>query len=164
MGGLRSALYFLINDMYILINKQPVDVFRIKDITGIIPLDMKRYRSAVARLEYPTFKCLVNGEIKEKYKVEANIATKIICYIVRDIRGMRITDDNVELPLEYTASEMMDPNYENKIYGYYFCIKPEDKNIICSKIYKTMEEAEKKLKDILELINTIRDVIAEVEI
>ena len=150
--------------MYILINKQPVDVFRINDITGIIPLDMKRYRSAVARLEYPTFKCLVNGEIKEKYKVEANIATKIICYIVRDIRGMRITDDNVELPLEYTASEMMDPNYENKIYGYYFCIKPEDKKIICSKIYKTLEEAEKKLKDLLELINTIRDVIAEVEI
>ena len=150
--------------MYILINKQPVDVFKIEDITGVIPLNMKRYRAAVARLENPTFKCLVDGDIQEKYKKEAKVALRIIRYMLTDIRGIKITERNENLPIEYTPNEMMCPGYENKIYGYYFCIRPEGKNIICSKIYENLGEAEKKLKDVLGLINTIRDVIAEVEI
>lgn len=150
--------------MYILINKQPIDVFKIEDVSGVIPLNMKRYRAAVARLNYPTFKCLVGKDIQDEYKKETDVALKIIRYMIVNIRGIRITDKNEDLPIGYTDEEMIDPNYENKIYGYYFCIKPEGKNIICSKIYENQGEAEQKLKDLLGLINTIRDVIAEVEI
>ena len=151
--------------MYILVNKVPVDVFKIKDISGIIDLNMKKFRTAVSYLEYPNFENFRNRCIRSEEKRSINAVINIINYMINDIRKGNVDTMTGDIPTDYTVEEKMLLCPQDKVYGYYFCIELEkDKDYICSKIYRTKAEAEKVLKDFLELINTVRCIVSEINI
>lgn len=145
--------------MYILVNKKPVDVFKIDAVSSVIPLDMKRYRAAVNYLEDPTFEGFRKMKIKADTKKSQNIVKNIIEYMINDVRCGDCKTMTGYIPTKFSD------DYEKKNLGYYFCISPgKDENYICSRIYKTEAEAEKNLKDFLELINTVRSIVSEITI
>jgi hypothetical protein len=145
--------------MYILVNRKPVDVFKIEIISEVIPLTRKKYRAAINYLEESTFEALRKRKIESEHKKSIEIVMKIIKYVVNDIIGGNCETMTGHIPIE------IEPLDDKKVYGYYFCIVPgKDEDWICSKIYKTQEEAEKSLKDFLELVNTVRCIVSEINI
>ncbi len=145
--------------MYILVNKKPVDVFKIDAVSSVIPLDMKRYRAAVNYLEDPTFEGFRKMKIQSDKKKSQDIVKNIIKYMINDVRHGDYKTMTGYIPTKFSD------DYEKKNLGYYFCISPgKDEDYICSRIYKTEAEAEKNLKDFLELINTVRSIVSEITI
>ena len=146
--------------MYILVNRKPVDVFKIETISEVIFLTRKKYRTAINYLEENTFEALRKRKIESEHKKSIEIVTKIIKYMVNDVIGGNCETMTGNIPIEIESLSDV-----KKVYGYYFCIVPgKDEDYICSKIYKTQEEAEKSLKDFLELVNTVRCIASEINI
>jgi len=140
----------------------PVDVFKIERVSSVIPLTNRRYRVAKSHLVESTFGNFKNLKVKSDYKSEKNIIERIIKHTLDYHRiDPDLEDNDMHLPDDFYG-------YENEtidtIYGYYFVIKIENDTFICSKVYSTEELANKNLKDLLELINTTRAIVPEIEI
>lgn len=149
--------------MYIILNRKPVDVFKIEKVSDVIPLTNKKYRAAKFRLVEPTFGNFKLLKIKSDYKLEKNVVERIIKYTLLDYHKIDpdLEDNDAYLPDDFCG-------YENEtidaVYGYYFVLTIENESYICSKVYATEELAHKNLKDLLELINTTRSIVPEITI
>lgn len=146
--------------MYILLNRKPVDVFKIERVTGVIALTNRRYRAAKSRLVESTFGNFKSLKIKSDHKLEKNVIERIIKYTL-DYHKIdpNLKDNDIHLPDDFYGYENIDT-----IYGYYFVLTVENEPYICSKVYATEELAYKNLKDLLELINTTRNIVPEITI
>ena len=165
--------------MYILINNRPVDIFRIGRITQVYSLNLNKYTDAVRTLVVPTVGSFKKRAVEKEFKTETNLIMNIIEYVVKNVFNMdinKLPDDerlNIESltnPTRQIATLATVPPIpffdHNKVVGYYFGVEPtEGAMYIASKIYPTKEEADKSLKSLLELINTIRNnLVSEIEI
>lgn len=148
--------------MYIILNKKPVDVFKIERVSSVIALTNRRYRAAKSRLVESTFGNFKSLKVKSDHKLEKNIIERIIKHTLDYHRiDPDLEDNDMNLPDNFYG-------YENEtidtIYGYYFVLNVENESYICSKVYATEELAYKNLKDLLELINTTRNIVPEITI
>lgn len=161
--------------MYILINNIPVDIFKIGRITRVYPLTIEGYDTAVNSLEIPTVEDLKSGKVKSTHRSETNIILRIIEYVIKDVYHLDISklssnqiiySEDLISRLVIPTSHLFSFNNKQMPVGYYFGVEPyEGAVFIGSKIYKTKEEADKSLKSLLELINTIRNnLVSEIEI
>lgn len=148
--------------MYIILNREPVDVFKIERVSNVIPLTNKKYCAAKFRLVEPTFGNFKLLKVKSDYKLEKNVVERIIKHTL-DYHKIDpdLEDNDAYLPDNFYG-------YENEtidtVYGYYFVLTIENESYICSKVYATEELAYKNLKDLLELINTTRSIVPEITI
>lgn len=165
--------------MYILINNRPVDIFRIGRITQVYSLTLNKYSDAVRTLVMPTVGSFKKRAVEKEFKTETNLIMNIIGYVVKNVFNIDINklpdDERLDVesltnPSRHVATLATIPPFPffdyNKVVGYYFGVEPtEGAMYIASKIYPTKEEADKSLKSLLELINTIRNnLVSEIEI
>lgn len=142
--------------MYIIINKRPVDVFRITAVSEPMEIIVPRYRTCINYLKddlYDSWEQNVESDKKELIPIMRRIfsAIKEKTEIVEMIGGDKHFKDPNEIP-EY-------------IYGWYFSINYNNREyFLVSKSYDTEEECLRAQKRLLELINTIRYTVSEVEI
>lgn len=159
--------------MYILINNIPVDIFKINRITQVYPLTLEKYDAAVLGLGIPPVDNLKKGKVDNEHKSETNIILRIIEHVLKEVYHLDISKLSSDQrifsrdlnPTSILTSPLSFRDKQTPI-GYYFGIEPyEGAMFISSKIYKTKEEADKSLKSLLELINTVRNnLISEIEI
>lgn len=163
-GLLPLSFYFLTNDMFIIINGKPLNIFSIDTVTDVIGLVKGRYGFCVNTIldqTYSNYKKNIYESNSLKYKP----ITKNILNYMEGIQNIK-SDDGIHLRNHDSLTPVgLD---EDGNYGYYFVIwttreSPEDK-FICSTIYKTKEEAEEALRHLLATINEITYSLPNIKI
>ena len=142
--------------MYIILNKRPIDVFRITAVSNPMEIQVPRYRTCLNNLEnnrYDSWERYVKDDEKPVIPVMRRIFKEISkkVKITETISGTEYFKDPIDIPEDS--------------YGWYFSINYNNREIfIVSKAYSTEEECYDAQKRLLELINTIRYTVSEVEI
>ena len=142
--------------MYIILNKRPIDVFRITAVSSPMEIIRARYRTCLDNLEntrYDSWERYVKDDERPLIPIMRRIFKEISkkVKITKTISGIEYFKDPVDIPEDS--------------YGWYFSINYNNRELyIVSKAYSTEEECCDAQKRLLELINTIRYTVSEVEI
>lgn len=140
--------------MYVIINKKPIDVFKITAVSNPMEINPSRYRTCIGYLEseqYVSWERNVKSDVKELTPIMRRIFEEVSkkTQITETIGGV-----------EYFKEQIPEDSY-----GWYFSINYNDRDcFIVSRAYETEEECYRAQKQLLELINTIRYTVSEVEI
>ena len=142
--------------MYIIINKKPIDVFKITAVSNPIDITRNRYGTCLSYLSetlYDSWKQNVEKEYVPLTPIMSRIFSEISkeTTIYEVTAGVKYFRDAKDIP--------------SKTYGWYFTINyNEREKFLVSKSYATEKECYDAMKRLLELINTIRYTVSEVEI
>lgn len=153
--------------MFIIVNNRPLNIFRIKRVNGIIPLDLSRYKFTVETIldgDYENYRNSKFAEGKEKYE---NISTAILKYVdkTQGVKGTKRDNGNYRLK----SGSDLDKNKLDKDgnLGYYFVIWMLDsgaESYVCSSVYEKEADAEEAMRHFLATVNEVTYSLPNIKI